>query len=84
VTLHRWVQRFTPLLRRGPAIPAPGRGSLVRRRDLGEGLRAWFYVYRAVNQHGQVIDEYVSRRRAIGSVPLMRQVPECELRVAGW
>jgi hypothetical protein len=44
----------------------------------------WFYVYRAVDQHGQVIDEYVSRRRAIGSVPLMRQVPECELRVAGW
>ena len=40
VTLYRWVQRFTPLVdRRGPAGPAPGRGSLVRRRDLRQGLR---------------------------------------------
>jgi transposase, IS6 family len=28
----------------------------------------WSYVYRAVDQHGQVIDVYVSRRRDIGSV----------------
>jgi len=27
----------------------------------------WSYVYRAVDQHGQVIDVYVSRRRDIGS-----------------
>ena len=34
-----------------------------RRRDLRQGLRAWSYVHRAVDQHGQVIDVYVSRRR---------------------
>jgi transposase, IS6 family len=40
VTLYRWVQRFTPLLI-DAARPGrhPGRGTLVRRRDLRQGLR---------------------------------------------
>ena len=40
VTLFRWVQRFTPLLvGRGSAVSPQRRWSLVRRRDLREGLR---------------------------------------------
>ncbi len=31
VTVYRWVQRFTPLRRRRPALPARHRGSVVRR-----------------------------------------------------
>ncbi len=30
---------------------------MVHRRDLGQGRRSLRYVYRAVDQHGQVIDE---------------------------
>ncbi len=30
-------------------------------------FKVWCYVYRAVDQHGQVIDVYVSQRRDIGS-----------------
>lgn len=68
VTLYRWVQRFTPEL-----IDA----ALPRRHTAGDrwfvdetyvkvnGL--WRYVYRAVDQHGQVIDVFVSRRRDIAS-----------------
>jgi transposase-like protein len=48
-------------------VSAPGRGSVVRRRDLRQGLRVWSYVYRAVDQHGQVMDVYVSQRRDIAS-----------------
>ena len=39
-----------------------------RRRDLCEAAPAvWRYVYRAVDQRGQVIDVYVSRRRNIAA-----------------
>ena len=67
VTVYRWVQRFTPvLLDAARPCPAPGRGSLVRRRDLRQGLLGGgLTVYRAVDQHGQVIDVYVSTRVAI-------------------
>jgi len=40
---------------------------LVRRRDVRQGFRVWRYVYRAVDQHGQVIDVYVSHRRDTGA-----------------
>ena len=66
VTLHRWVQRFTPLL-----IDAarPCRHAVGRRWFVDEtyvkvaGVRR--YVYRAVDGYGQVIDVYVSARRDI-------------------
>ncbi len=64
VTLFRWVQRFTPLL-----VDAARRC----RHSVGD---RWFveetyvkiagrrqYVYRAIDQYGQVIDIYVSSRR---------------------
>ena len=68
VTLFRWVQRFTPLLI-DAARPC--------RRAVGDRWFAdetyvkvagvWRYVYRAVDQHGQVIDVYVSKRRDIAA-----------------
>ncbi len=66
VTVYRWVQRFTPLL-----IDAarPCRHTVGNRWFVDETYvkvsGTWRYVYRAVDQHGQVIDIYVSRRRDI-------------------
>jgi IS6 family transposase len=68
VTIYRWVQRFTPLL-----IDAarPCRHSVGNRWFVDETYvkvaGVWRYVYRAVDQHGQVIDVYVSKRRNIGA-----------------
>ena len=68
VTLHRWVQRFTPLL-----IDAarPCRHAVGRRWFVDETYvkvaGVWRYVYRAVDGHGQVIDVYVAVRRNLGA-----------------
>jgi len=68
VTIYRWVQRFTPLL-----IDAarPCRHAVGDRWFVDETYvkvaGVWRYVYRAVDQYGQVIDVYVSRRRNIGA-----------------
>jgi IS6 family transposase len=66
VTIYRWVQCFTPLL-----IDAarPCRHSVGDRWFVDETYvkvaGVWRYDYRAVDQHGQVIDVYVSKRRNI-------------------
>ena len=66
VTIYRWVQRFTPLL-----IDAakPCRHAVGNRWFVDETYvkvsGTWRYVYRAVDQHGQVIDVFVSKRRNI-------------------
>ena len=66
VTLYRWVQRFTPVL-----IDAarPCRHAVGSRWFVDETYvkvaGVWRYVYRAVDQHGQVVDVYVSVRRDI-------------------
>jgi IS6 family transposase len=68
VTLYRWVQRFTPLLidaARPARHMAGGRWFVDETYVKVSGVGS--YVYRAVDQHGQVIDVYVSRRRDIGS-----------------
>jgi len=68
VTIHRWVQRFTPLL-----IDAarPCRRSIGFRWFVDETYvkvdEKWRYVYRAVDEHGQVTDVFVSPRRNIAS-----------------
>jgi transposase-like protein len=68
VTIYRWVQRFTPLV-----IDAarPCRHSVGDRWFVDETYvkvaGVWRYVYRAVDQHGQVIDVYVSRRRNVAA-----------------
>jgi IS6 family transposase len=66
VSVYRWVQRFTPEL-----IDAarPGRHLAGDRWFVDETYvkvaGVWRYVYRAVDQHGQVIDVYVSKHRDI-------------------
>jgi IS6 family transposase len=66
VTIYRWVQRFTPLV---IEAARPCRHSVGERWFVDETYvkvaSVWRYVYRAVDQHGQVIDVYVSRRRNV-------------------
>ena len=68
VTIYRWVQRFTPLV---IEAARPCRHSVGDRWFVDETYvrvaGVWRYVYRAVDQRGQVIDIYVSRRRNITS-----------------
>jgi transposase-like protein len=68
VTLFRWVQRFTPLLvdAARPCRHAVGRRGFVDETYVKVADR-WRYVYRAVDQAGQVIDVYVSARRDIAA-----------------
>ena len=68
VTLYRWVQRFTPLLidAARPVRHLAGDRWFVDETYV-KVAGVWSYVYRAVDQHGQVIDVYVSRRRDIAS-----------------
>src|SRR4029434_7749920 len=64
VTVHRWVRRFSPLL-----IDA----ARFARHRVGDRWHVdetyvkvagrWVYLYRAVDQFGQVIDVYASTRR---------------------
>lgn len=68
VTIYRWVQRFTPLV-----IDAarPSRHSVGDRCFVDETYvrvaGVWRYVYRAVDQYGQVIDVFVSKRRNVAA-----------------
>jgi len=64
VTVYRWVQAFTP-----DFIDAarPARHSASTRCFVDETYvkvaGRWSYLYRAIDQHGQVIDVLVSQRR---------------------
>ena len=68
VTLFRWVQRFTPLLINAarPCRRAGGDRWFVDETYVKVN-GVWRYVYRAVDQHGQVIDVFVSKHRDIAS-----------------
>jgi transposase, IS6 family len=68
VTLYRWVQRFTPLLidAARPCRHLAGDRWFVDETYV-KVAGVWRYVYRAVDQYGQVIDVYVSQRRDIES-----------------
>jgi IS6 family transposase len=68
VTLSRWVQRFTPALINAaqPCRHAVGRRWFVDETYV-KVAGVWRYVYRAVDQHGQVIDVLLSRRRDIAA-----------------
>jgi transposase-like protein len=64
VTIYRWVQRFTPLL---VDAARPCRHAVGDRWQVDETYvkvaGRWRYIYRAIDQFGQVIDVYVSPRR---------------------
>jgi transposase-like protein len=63
-TVYRWVQRFLPLF---------GEAACAHRRQVGAKWHAhetyvrlqgcWTYVYRAIDEDGQVVDAYFSQRR---------------------
>jgi transposase-like protein len=63
VTINRWVQRFTPLV---IEAARPCRRGVGERWFVDETYvrvaGVWRYVFRAVDQYGQVIDVYVSKR----------------------
>jgi transposase, IS6 family len=63
-TVYRWVQRFTPLL---TEAARPCRHAVGDRWQVDETYvkvaGQWRYVYRAIDQFGQVIDVFVSPRR---------------------
>jgi transposase-like protein len=64
VTVYRWVQRFTPLLVDAARFcrHSPGDRWFVDETYVKiNGV--WRYVYRAVDQYGQVVDVLVSARR---------------------
>jgi transposase-like protein len=64
VTVHRWVQRFAPLIADAARF---GRHRVGDRWHADETYvkvaGRWVYLYRAVDQYGQVIDVYASARR---------------------
>jgi transposase-like protein len=64
VTIYRWVLRFTPLL---ADAARPCRHSVGNRWQVDETYVKvaghWRYIYRAIDQFGQVIDVFVSSRR---------------------
>ncbi|MCK9930632.1 IS6 family transposase [Frankia sp. Mgl5] len=64
VTVYRWVKRFTPLLADAARScrHRPGDRWFVDETYVKVAGR-WTYVYRAVDQHGQVIDVLASTRR---------------------
>ena len=64
VTIYRWAQRFTPLL---AEAARPCRHAVGDRWQVDETYvkvaGRWRYVYRAIDQFGQVVDVFVSPRR---------------------
>ena len=64
VTVYRWVQRFTPLFvdAARPCRHAPGDRWFVDETYV-KVAGQWRYLYRAVDQYGQVIDVLLSSRR---------------------
>jgi transposase-like protein len=66
VTVYRWVQRFTPLL---AEAARPCRHSVGDCWQVDETYvkvaGRWRYVYRAIDQFGQVIDVFMAGRRDV-------------------
>ena len=68
VTIYRWVQRFTPEFVEAarPCRHAPGDRWFVDETYVKVAGK-WAYLYRAIDQHGQVIDVLLSRRRDLAA-----------------
>ncbi|MGB7799110.1 MAG: IS6 family transposase, partial [Pseudonocardiaceae bacterium] len=68
VTIYRWVQRFTPLLidAARPRQHTAGDRWFVDETYVKVAGR-WRYVYRAIDQFGQVIDVLVSEKRDLAA-----------------
>lgn len=68
VTIYRRVQRFTPLLidSARPCRHAAGDRWFADETDVKVAGRRWVYLYRSINQYGQVMDVLVSEQRVCG------------------
>ena len=68
VTVYRWVQRFTPefIEAARPRRHAPGDRWFADETYVKVAGR-WAYLYRAIDQHGQVIDVLLSERRDLAA-----------------
>jgi IS6 family transposase len=68
VTIYRWVQRFTPLLidAARPCRHVAGDRWFVDETYVKVAGR-WVYLYRAIDQYGQVIDVLVSEQRDLAA-----------------
>lgn len=63
-TVYRWVQRFLPLFieaARSHRVPIGGKWRVDETYCRLNGR--WAYCYRAIDQEGQVVDVYFSKRR---------------------
>jgi transposase-like protein len=67
VSIFRWVQRFTPLLVEAARLCRHRVGDRWGDETYVKVSGRWRYVYRAIDQFGQVIDVYVSQRRDAGA-----------------
>ena len=68
VTIYRWVQRFTPLLidAARPCRHVAGDRWFADETYVKVAGR-WVYLYRAIDQYGQVIDVLVSQQRDLAA-----------------
>jgi transposase-like protein len=68
VTIYRWVQRFTPEFIEAARFcrHAPGDRWFADETYVKVAGR-WTYLYRAIDQHGQVIDMLLSARRDLAA-----------------
>jgi transposase-like protein len=68
VTSDRWVRRFTPILAEAARCARHAIGWRWQVDETYVKVAGWWrYVYRAVDEYGQVIDVYVSPRRDSGA-----------------
>jgi IS6 family transposase len=70
VTIYRWVQRFTPefIEAAGFCRHAPGDRWFADETYVKAAGR-WTYLYRVIDQHGQVIDVFFKRALRAGTIP---------------
>jgi len=68
VTIYRWVQRFTPEFIEAARFcrHAPGSRWFADETYVKVAGR-WTYLYRAIDQHGQVIDVLLSARHNLAA-----------------
>jgi len=82
VTIYRWVLRFTPLL---ADAARPCRHAVGDRWQVDETYvkvaGKWRYVYRAIDQTGQVIDVFVSSQRDANAARRFFQQAICATKV---
>ena len=63
-TIYRWVQRFLPLFQDAARAHQRPVGTKWRVDETYTRLNGtWTYIYRAIDEHGQVVGAYFSQRR---------------------